>query len=122
MKYKNIEKGMFLERKNRFIAVADIDGVVQEVHVKNTGRCHELLVSGAVVYLEEGTNPNRKTKYDLIWSVSLIMIGIATLILSGSRIIGIELSDTVVRILGIIDLISLPFLVFTSIKKFVKKS
>ena len=51
-----------------------------------------------------------KTKYDLIWSVSLTIIGIATLILSGSRIIGIELSDTVVRILGIIDLISLPFL------------
>lgn len=63
-----------------------------------------------------------KTKYDLIWSVSLTIIGIATLILSGSRIIGIELSDTVVRILGIIDLISLPFLVFTSIKKFVKKA
>ena len=62
-----------------------------------------------------------KTKYDLIWSVSLTIIGIATLILSGSRIIGIELSDTAVRILGIIDLISLPFLVFTSIKKFVKK-
>lgn len=63
-----------------------------------------------------------KTKYDLIWSVSLTIIGIATLILSGSRIIEIELSDTVVRILGIIDLISLPFLVFTSIKKFVKKA
>lgn len=63
-----------------------------------------------------------KTKYDLIWSVSLTIIGIATLILSGSRIIGIELSDTAVRILGIIDLISLPFLVFTSIKKFVKKA
>lgn len=63
-----------------------------------------------------------KTKYDLIWSVSLIIIGIATLILAGSRITGIELSDTVVRILGIIDLISLPFLVFTSIKKFVKKA
>ena len=62
-----------------------------------------------------------KTKYDLIWSVSLTIIGIATLILSGSRITGIELSDTAVRILGIIDLISLPFLVFTSIKKFVKK-
>ncbi|MBQ9982512.1 MAG: hypothetical protein IJP18_08090 [Oscillospiraceae bacterium] len=64
-----------------------------------------------------------KTKYDLIWSVSLTIIGIATLILSGSRIIGIELSDTAVRsILGIIDLISLPFLVFTSIKKFFKKA
>lgn len=63
-----------------------------------------------------------KTKYDLIWSVSLIIIGIATLILAGSRIAGTELSDTAVRILGIIDLISLPFLAFTSIKKFVKKA
>lgn len=63
-----------------------------------------------------------KTKYDLIWSVSLIMIGIATLILAGSRIIGTELSDTAVRILGSIALISLPFLAFTSIKKFVKKA
>ena len=62
-----------------------------------------------------------KSKYDLIWSVSLIIIGIATLILVGSRITGTELSDTAVRIFGIIDLISLPFLVFTSIKKFVKK-
>jgi len=66
MKYKNIEKGMFLERKNRFIAVADIDGVVQEVHVKNTGRLGELLISGVTAYFEKGKNPARKTAFDMI--------------------------------------------------------
>ena len=69
MKYKNIVKGKFRERPNRFIAYVDVDGEKnnpQIVHVKNTGRCKELLVPGAMVYLEKADNPNRKTKYDLV--------------------------------------------------------
>ena len=56
MKYKNIVKGIFRERPNRFIAYVDVEGMdnnPQIVHVKNTGRCKELLVDGATVYLEE---------------------------------------------------------------------
>ena len=66
MQYKRVTKAYFLDRPNRFIAHVETENGVQEVHVKNTGRCRELLIPGAVVYLEEGTNPNRKTKYDLI--------------------------------------------------------
>lgn len=66
MKYKKIVKGEFIERPNRFIAKVKIDSDVHTVHVKNTGRCRELLLPGAVVYLEESDNPARKTKYDLI--------------------------------------------------------
>ena len=66
MKYENIIKGVFLERPNRFIAICEIDGKEEVCHVKNTGRCRELLVKGSVVYLEKSLNPNRKTAYDLI--------------------------------------------------------
>ncbi|MCK9312725.1 MAG: DNA/RNA nuclease SfsA [Methanocorpusculum sp.] len=66
MKYKNIQKARFIERPNRFIARVELDGHVQVCHVKNTGRCQELLIPGRVVYLEESSNPNRKTKYDLV--------------------------------------------------------
>lgn len=66
MKYKNIVKGIFIERSNRFIAYAEIDGKMEKAHVKNTGRCKELLLPGASVYLEVADNPQRKTKYDLI--------------------------------------------------------
>ncbi len=66
MKYKNIIKGEFVDRPNRFIANIIIDGVVEVCHVKNTGRCKELLIEGSTVYLEKTDNPNRKTKYDLI--------------------------------------------------------
>ena len=52
MKYERIVKGKFLERPNRFIAYVDIDGQKETVHVKNTGRCKELLRPGAVVYLQ----------------------------------------------------------------------
>ena len=65
MKY-NIVEGKFLERPNRFIAYVEIDGVIEKCHVKNTGRCKELLIKGVKVYLEVGDNPNRKTKYSLI--------------------------------------------------------
>lgn len=66
MKYKNIVTGKFQSRPNRFIAMVDIDGKVETCHVKNTGRCKELLLPGAEVYLEKSGNPNRKTAYDLV--------------------------------------------------------
>lgn len=67
MKYtNNIIEGIFINRINRFVAEVEIDGQIQQVHVKNTGRCREILIKGTKIYLEESTNPNRKTKYSLI--------------------------------------------------------
>ena len=66
MKYHNIVKGTFLDRPNRFIAQVEIQGKCETVHVKNTGRCKELLVPDAVVYLEKSTNTKRSTEYDLV--------------------------------------------------------
>ena len=66
MRYEQVKKGIFLARPNRFIAHVLVDDTETVCHVKNTGRCRELLVPGAAVYLEKGTNPNRKTAYDLI--------------------------------------------------------
>lgn len=66
MKYKKILSGIFINRPNRFIANIDIDGKIETVHVKNTGRCKELLKKGCRVYLSESDNPLRKTKYDLV--------------------------------------------------------
>lgn len=66
MRYQDISEGRFLSRPNRFIALVEMDGKTETVHVKNTGRCKELLTENAVVYLEENNNPKRKTKYDLI--------------------------------------------------------
>ena len=66
MQYKAITLGRFIERPNRFIAYVEIDGRKQVVHVKNTGRCKELLIPGAVVYLEGSSDPKRKTAWDLV--------------------------------------------------------
>ena len=66
MQYQNIVEGKFLDRPNRFIAHVEIAGKVETVHVKNTGRCKELLLPGVKVYLEKSGNPNRKTAYDLV--------------------------------------------------------
>lgn len=66
MKYKNIKRGIFKSRPNRFIAIVDIDGKDETVHVKNTGRCKELLVPDCSVILSKSDNESRKTKYDLI--------------------------------------------------------
>ncbi len=66
MRYQSIVPGRFVDRPNRFIAHVEIDGQVQTVHVKNTGRCRELLVPGATVYLQHSDDPNRKTAWDLI--------------------------------------------------------
>lgn len=66
MEYKSVEKAVFLERPNRFIAYVELSGKMEKVHVKNTGRCTELLQRGAEVYLEKSDNPNRSTGYDLV--------------------------------------------------------
>jgi len=67
MRYGQIVQGVFLERPNRFIARVELDGRTETVHVKNTGRCRELLVPGSTVYLEDqGGHPGRKTRYDLV--------------------------------------------------------
>ena len=66
MRYENMTPGIFLSRPNRFIAHIEIDGAVEICHVKNTGRCRELLVPGCTVWCQRSDNPNRKTKFDLI--------------------------------------------------------
>ena len=66
MRYERIQKAVFIERPNRFIAYAKLSGKRETVHVKNTGRCAELLRPGAVIYVQESDNPDRKTKWDLI--------------------------------------------------------
>lgn len=66
MKYERIETGKFIERPNRFIAYVEIAGQKETVHVKNTGRCAELLQPGATVYVQKADNPERKTQWDLI--------------------------------------------------------
>lgn len=75
MKYITIKEGIFLRRPNRFIAYVLIDGHEEKVHVKNTGRCKELLIEGAKVILEEGRGDKRKTKYSLIavWKGDLLI-------------------------------------------------
>ena len=66
MLYHHIKKAEFIDRPNRFIANVLIDGRRETVHVKNTGRCRELLIKGCTVYLEESDKPERRTKYDLV--------------------------------------------------------
>ena len=66
MNYSNMTPGIFLARPNRFIAHVEIDGQTEVVHVKNTGRCRELLPARAEVWCQRSDNPARKTKYDLI--------------------------------------------------------
>jgi len=66
MEYENIRQAKFISRPNRFLSYIEIDGRVERCHVKNTGRCKEILVPGTTVYVRESGNSNRKTKYDLI--------------------------------------------------------
>ena len=66
MNYQEMMSGIFLERPNRFRAQVLINGKEETVHVKNTGRCRELLIPGVPVFLEKSNNPNRKTQYSLI--------------------------------------------------------
>lgn len=66
MNYPNTCEAVFLDRPNRFVAHVELDGKAETVHVKNTGRCKELLLSGAQIILSKSDNPSRKTAYDLI--------------------------------------------------------
>ena len=66
MKYQNITRAVFLNRPNRFIAEVEVNGTKENVHVKNTGRCRELLIPGCEVWLTEPGTPGRKTRYDLV--------------------------------------------------------
>ena len=66
MKYENMTVGKFISRPNRFIANVEIDGKIEVCHVKNTGRCRELLTPNATVYVQKNNNPNRKTNFSLI--------------------------------------------------------
>lgn len=66
MQYKTIYEGTFRSRPNRFIAYVDVNGKTEKCHVKNTGRCKELLYDGVQVYVEESNKPDRKTRYSLV--------------------------------------------------------
>lgn len=87
MKYERMKKGRFISRPNRFIANIEIDGKVEVCHVKNTGRCKELLTPDACVFVQESDNPNRKTKFSLIG------------VMKGERCINMDsqVTNTVVR-------------------------
>ena len=78
MKYAKCREAVFLDRPNRFVAHVEIDGQTETVHVKNTGRCRELLLPGSRVILAESDNPARKTKYDLVtvWKEGLGWVNI----------------------------------------------
>ena len=88
MKYREIVEGTFIDRPNRFIAYVDVNGTVETVHVKNTGRCKELLVPGAAVRLEVSDNPKRKTKYDLVMVCKRELVGARPLHLADARPLG----------------------------------
>lgn len=66
MKYNNITEARFINRPNRFIAYVELNGKTEKVHVKNTGRCRELLQPGVIVYLVKSGSPARSTAYDLV--------------------------------------------------------
>jgi len=66
MRYENVKRGRFISRPNRFIAHVEVDGEIKVCHVKNTGRCRELLTDGATVILDRPTGRERKTEYDLV--------------------------------------------------------
>ena len=66
MNYTNVKEAEFLSRPNRFIAEVCLDGEIKVCHVKNTGRCRELLVPEARIWVQRNENPNRKTALDLI--------------------------------------------------------
>ena len=99
MKYSNITKGVFISRPNRFVAVVLIDGKKEIVHVKNTGRCKELLVEGCSVFLEKINDRKRKTSFDLVCVEKAVGDGIKILI----NIITIQqiLKDKHLKIIGI---------------------
>lgn len=86
MRYNKIVRGKFISRPNRFIAYVDINGQTEKAHVKNTGRCKELLIPGCTVYLSVSDNPSRKTKYDLIATEKVVGEGRVILINMDSQV------------------------------------
>jgi sugar fermentation stimulation protein A len=92
MKYKNITSAIFHSRPNRFIAKVYINDVLETVHVKNTGRCKELLIPGAKVILEIADNPSRKTKYDLIAVEKLTDSGTILINMDSQFILSLKMS------------------------------
>ena len=86
MTYSRVVEGIFLSRPNRFIAEVEIGGRRETVHVKNTGRCRELLVEGVRVWLYDSQNPSRKTRYDLIAVEKILGNGEALIINIDSQI------------------------------------
>lgn len=81
MTYQDIHAARFIARPNRFIARVEVDGGEETVHVKNTGRCKELLVPDCTVYLEGSANLQRKTKYDLV-AVEKVRSGLPPLLIN----------------------------------------
>ncbi|MBE6935246.1 MAG: DNA/RNA nuclease SfsA [Ruminococcaceae bacterium] len=81
MRYDTVIPAVFLSRPNRFVAEVLLDGKAETVHVKNTGRCRELLLPGATVYLSAGNNPARRTRYDLV-AVEKVRPGKAPLLIN----------------------------------------
>lgn len=82
MQYERIVQGTFISRPNRFIAKVLIEGVEHTVHVKNTGRCRELLPYGTTVFLDKASNPERKTQYDLVAVMKTYTDGRAPLLIN----------------------------------------
>lgn len=87
MKYENCIPATFLRRVNRFVAHVCVDGAEEVVHVKNTGRCRELLMSGCRVYLTRSSNPSRKTAYDLVTVEKMRSDGTPLLVNMDSQIV-----------------------------------
>lgn len=81
MRYREICPAVFLARPNRFVAQVERNGRVETVHVKNTGRCKELLLPGCTVYLERSGNPARKTGFDLV-AVEKVRPGLPSLLVN----------------------------------------
>ncbi len=105
MQYGKIVKARFLERPNRFVAVVDLDGNKIPVHVKNTGRCKELLVEGANVYLEDHSGRGRKLDYDLI-SVEKGSLLVNMDSQAPNKVVGESLIDGTIKLTGLSRLVT----------------
>lgn len=105
MKYEKIIKGTFIDRPNRFIALVEVDGETVKAHVKNTGRCRELLVPGAAVYLEdfEGRMGGRKMRYSLVGVEKNVPAGKLMVNMDSqapNKVVGEALADGTIRLEG----------------------
>ena len=105
MQYGKIVKARFLERPNRFVAVVDLDGNKIPVHVKNTGRCKELLVGGATVYLEDHSGRGRKLDYDLI-AVEKGSLLVNMDSQAPNKVVGESLADGTIKLTGLARLVT----------------